>query len=93
MTGDMEDFSSVILSIRMCKSAESLQRFACQIAPQEEITIREIGRTRWPRNVAMDVVIFLEKFSMANAQCTADLRPMFFLKGVSMLSPSSPDTA
>jgi hypothetical protein len=30
-----------------------LKRFAFQVAPQEEITSRQIGRTGWPRNVAI----------------------------------------
>jgi hypothetical protein len=44
--------------MRLCKSAESLQNFACQITPQEEIKIRQIGRTGWPRYVVMNVIIF-----------------------------------
>jgi len=45
MKGDMEVFSSEILGMKLCKSAESLQHFACRRAAREETMIRQIGRT------------------------------------------------
>jgi hypothetical protein len=58
MTGDMAFLYSEFLGVRLCKSSERLKHFACQIAPQKEITSRQIGRKWWPSNFAINVIIF-----------------------------------
>jgi hypothetical protein len=50
-------------------------------SPIKAITIRQIGRKGWPRNVAINVVIF-GKVSKANARWTSDLTSMSLLNAV-----------
>ena len=83
MTADMAFLSSEILSLRLPNVPATLF-FSNNL-------IKRNHRQRYQANgvakkCRYESRYFLEKFCMANARCTADFRPKFLLKGLSVLS-------
>jgi len=63
MTGDTASVSLENLSLELCKFAQRVPKHSSfEIAPWNEIKVRQTEWTEWPRNVAINFVIF-GKFS------------------------------
>jgi isoprenylcysteine carboxyl methyltransferase (ICMT) family protein YpbQ len=84
---DIVFISSGILSWRLCKSTERVWNTVLFKLPHnKQITSREIGRTGWPRNVAINGVIFFGEVFKEKVLSTAALISVFLLTGVPLLN-------